>query len=105
MDETVKDLGIATLVGAALPVLIAFIVQPGWSDAARSVVAFIICILGAIVAALFAPGVDIGGPSFDWVAWFGVVYGSAMVSYKNLYKPTGVAPKIEVATSPGGSKA
>lgn len=92
------DAGLIAIVGLLLPMVVAAVIQPEWSDAIRSIVTFLICIVATVVTSLL--GGDLGAPGFEWVTWFGGIYTVAMASYRGLYKPTGIAGAIEAATSP-----
>ena len=90
--------GIGVLIGAVLPLLISVVNRATWKPRAKAIVAFLICFLGAGFSTLFVDGIALGDPSLDLVAYFGTVYGAAMVSYEALWKPTKVAPSIEENT-------
>ena len=90
--------GIGLLIGAALPLLISIINRSSWSPRVQSVVALVLCFIGAAVSTLFVDGIDLSDPGLDLVAYFGTVYGAAMVMYSRFWKPTGVAPTIEKNT-------
>lgn len=90
--------GIGLLIGAALPLLISVINRASWKPRAKAVTAFVICVVGALASTVFVDGISLGDPGLDIVAYFGTVYGAAMVSYEALWKPTKVAPAIEEHT-------
>ena len=90
--------GIGALIGAGLPLIIAVINRQSWSARAASIAAFVICLAAAAISTVFVDGIALGDPGLDLVAYFGTVYGAAMVSYEALWKPTKVAPTIEENT-------
>ncbi len=95
--ENVPDdlLMYSALVGFFLPNGIALVLQQGWSDSLKSVVGFCICLLAALGTARFAGNLD--GQNFLTAAL--VVFTLATVSYRQLWRPTGIAPKLEESTS------
>lgn len=97
-----SDYGIAALVGAGLPLLIAIVLQPNWRAGVRAVVSLVLCVIGAVITNVFTDTVNFKDPNFDWVAFIGTVYGSAMVSYARFYKPTNTTPTIERKTALSG---
>lgn len=74
--------------------------QPRWSPRLRSMVTFVWCLLVAVGTAwltgAFADAVDVR----TWVTAFLGVFVGAIVGYKGLAQPTGLARAIETATSP-----
>ena len=96
-----KDVGMAALIGAALPLLISVIVQMRWAASTQAVVAFVVCAIAAAATSYFSGAVHLADPGWDWVTWFGTIYGSAMVMYARFWKPTTVAPQIEARTNFG----
>lgn len=97
MDAT--DVGIGAAVGAVLPLVIAVIVQWHQSEAVKAVTALVVCLAAAAVTAWFTDAIHFDDPGWDWVAWIGTVYGSAMIMYGRFWKPTKVAQRIEFATT------
>lgn len=84
------------VVGFALPGLIAVITREAWSPKAKSVAAFAVCLAAAAVTAAAAGDLTPAG----WGAGVLIVFAAARTSYAGLWRPTGVAPAIEAATSP-----
>lgn len=97
-----QDTGLAVIIGALLPMLISVVVQTDWGDQAKAVAAFLVCVIAAVIGSFVADGVSVADPGFDWVAWFAGIYGTAMVAWRQFYKPTGITPAIEGATNVGG---
>jgi VIT1/CCC1 family predicted Fe2+/Mn2+ transporter len=89
----------AFIVGFFLPVAIAVIQQAGWSERVRAVVAFLACVVAGLGTAYF--GGDLSG-SVDprsVISDVLIVLVTAISTYKAFWKPTGVAPAVEEATS------
>lgn len=85
----------AAVIGSLLPLVIAFIQREHWSSQIRSLVAF---------AAVFVAG--LGTAYFDGdfttkgvVGAILIVFTTARTTYAALWQPTGVAQKIESATT------
>jgi hypothetical protein len=88
----------AGIVGFFMPVLLAVVQQPGWSSALRSVVMFVASIVAAVGTVYFT---DDGAYTRDtMITTVLVVMVTAISTYKGLWQPTTVAPKVEAATSP-----
>lgn len=96
---TTHDAGIAALIGAVLPILIAVILQSHWTDGAKAVVAFLVCAAAAVLTSFLSDSVRWDDPGWNWVTWFGSMYGAAMILYARFYRPTNVAPTIEAKTN------
>lgn len=85
----------STFIGAVLPPLIALVNQATWSSAWK----FIVAVLTSI--AVSAVTVWLRG-EFSPTNWFRsalVVALAAIATYHTGWKPSGIAPSIEVATS------
>lgn len=98
-DNIIEDGGLAGLIGAFLPLIIALIVQSNWKTSAQAVAAFLICLGVAVLTSFLSQEVRLSDPDWSWVIWFGAMYGSAMTTYARFWKPTKVAPRIEAATN------
>ncbi|MFD7664282.1 hypothetical protein [Streptomyces sp. NPDC059788] len=85
----------ALIVGFASPMLISVINQPQWSPAARTLVQVVVSVLVGLGSALFAG--DFAGK--DVVTSILVAAVAAISAYKGVFKPSGIAPKVEKATS------
>jgi hypothetical protein len=97
MDYTVLDNAAlwALAVGFVSPPVIALIQQRTWSPRVKALIAFGFALIVAAVTAYFnglftVP--DIGRLGL-------LIFLSAVASYQGFWKPTGVAPAIEKATS------
>lgn len=86
----------ALAVGFFSPPVISVIQRSRWSARTQSLVAFgfylVVAAVTAYVAGLFTTG--------DILRLALLVFLAAGTSYKTLWKPTGVSPAIEAATSP-----
>lgn len=84
------------LVGILSPLLISVIQQPGWRRPLRAIVGLIMCVLIALGTAYFNGDFHERGI----VSSLLLIFLAAMTAYRNLWRPTGIAPAIETATSP-----
>lgn len=89
---------VSTLV---LPLIIAVVQRPTWSDRARAVVAFVAVFVWTCLGVLY---VGDGVPqSVDYHTVMRLLLTNFLVSwatYSALYKPTGIAQRIEAMSSP-----
>ena len=83
------------IVGFALPPALSVVQQSKWSDRLRAVVAFLACAVAAAGTAYFQG--DLTGKRF--VEGGLVVLVTAVATYRNFWKPTGIAPAIETKTN------
>ena len=91
-DTASFDLAIG---GVAMPFLIAIINQSRWSPKLRGLVAFAACLGAAALLAMLHGTLTLT----HWRDTAILVTGAAMVMYHSLWKPSGLAPAIEDATS------
>lgn len=91
MNETMWD----GLVGAGMPLLIAFLNQSRWSKPVRGIVAVLACLLAAAVTVWLRGELDVA----NWTKTAMVITGVAMVSYHTWWKPSSIGPRVERATS------
>lgn len=85
-------------VGFFSPLAIAVIQQSGWSPRRQSIVAFLFYVAVAAVTAWLSGIFNTAGIIIAIL----VIFVTAGNSYKLLWKPTGVAPAIQSATSKQG---
>lgn len=83
------------ILGFVIPNLVAVLQQPRWSSSRRAVVTLLVCIVGGVGTAYFNGQFNLG----DIVGSILVTAVAAITFYKNFWKPTGIAPAIENATS------
>lgn len=81
-------------VGFFSPLVIAVIQQTRWSPRRQAIVAFAFYVVVAAVTA-WLQGIF---TAFGIVTAFLVIFVTAATAYRNLWKPTGIAPAIESAT-------
>lgn len=99
MDSRIaSDVWYLLLTGTVLPLLISLINQCHWSASAKSIVALVICAAAAIAVSLHA-GVTSGQGIAGGVI---IVVTVTKALYEAFWKPTGIAPTIETATTVGG---
>jgi hypothetical protein len=85
----------ALAVGFFSPPFVSLIQQRKWSARTKSLVAFVFYVVVAAIAAYFSGLFNIGD-----IGRLGLlIFLSAAASYNALWKPTGVSPAIEKATS------
>lgn len=85
----------AGLVGFFMPIAVSIVVQQRWTDAQKSAAAFCCCIVAAAGTAWFGGMFD----AVDIARNFLIVFTLAVATYYGFWKPTGIAPRIESATS------
>lgn len=94
MDVNPVDIGMAAVV---LPPLVALINQRRWPAQVKGLVALLVCLAYALVAALMRS--DDALSFADWRDTALTVAGSAFAAYQLWWRPSGLAPAIESATS------
>lgn len=80
------------------PPVLAIIQQPSWSQAVRSIVMFLFAVVLGLGTAYFTDSFN----GKDIITSILIVLVGAISAYKGFWQPTGIAPKIEIATSPKG---
>lgn len=85
------------VVGFFMPLIIAAVQRSSWSNPVRALVALVMCIIAAFGTVWLAGDFN----TDDVVSSILLVLVTSIATYKGLWKPTEVAPKIEAATSPG----
>lgn len=86
----------ALVVGFLLPPVLALVQQTQWSDRLRSVVAFVACLIAG------AGTVYVQQEEWDWSDWMStslVVLVTAVATFRNFWKPTGISTAIEQKTN------
>ena len=86
----------AAIVGFFLPMLLAVVQQPGWSNSVRSIIMFLASCAAAVGTVLIQ---NDGWSGKDWVSTTLLIMVTAIATYHGLWKPTNVAPSIEASTS------
>ena len=97
MTETVA---IILAVGTLLPLLTSIIQQPKWSDRTRTLVGVGVSVLAGLVTYVSQYGLDVSSVSKIVSVVVGVILAAA-TSYKSIWKTSGVAQRLEVATTRG----
>ena len=88
----------ALLVGFFLPPALSIVIQSGWPDRVKAVVAFVACLIAGAGTAYFQG--DLTGKRFISAGLIVLTVGLA--TYRNFWKPTGISPTIEAKTNLGG---
>jgi hypothetical protein len=84
------------IVGFLLPPLLSVLMQKHWKPGFKAVVAFVGCLLAAVGTVLIQQD---GWDGQKWLESALAIFIAAITSYKGLWKPVGVAPAIEDATT------
>lgn len=84
------------IVGFLLPPAVAVVQQRHWPAGVQAVVTFLVACLAAAGTAYFDGRLTAAG----WATGALTVLVTAVATYHGLWKPTGVAPAIQDATSP-----
>ena len=85
------------ILGFVSPLIIAVIQQPKFHEGARAIITFLYCVVVGVGTAFFE-GRLTGQRAITSVL---IVLVSAITTYRGLWRPTGAAPAVEAATSPG----
>jgi hypothetical protein len=85
----------ALAVGFITPPIVSVLQEQKWSERTKALVAFGFYLLIAAVTAYFAGLWTVPDVGRLWL----LIFLSASTSYRNFWKPTGVSPAIEKATS------
>jgi len=84
------------LVGFLSPLLISVVQQPKWTQQTRAFVTFVSSLILGAGTAYFQGDLDDAQSTVSAIL---IVLVSGMTTYRNLWKTTGIAPKIEAKTS------
>lgn len=91
----------AAALGYLLPLAIAVIVQPRWTGAVKGLLMLAVAVLDGLGTSYFNG--EFSGKSI--VTCMLVAAVAIGVAYRTVWKPSGIAPGIERATSTGGTAA
>jgi hypothetical protein len=91
----------ALVVGALLPPLIAVAERPTFPSWARAAIALVVSAVAGFVTVWIAG--DLNGKSVTSAILLTLI--AAVSSYESLWRPTGIAPRVELATSPRRDRA
>jgi hypothetical protein len=89
----------SAIVGFVLPLAIATINQSSWQPRTRGGVAFAICLVAATGTVYVGGELD---QIDDLTVAFLIVFGTAISTYHQFWKPTTIAPTIERVTDLAG---
>ncbi|MFE9127111.1 hypothetical protein ACFYOF_17100 [Streptomyces sp. NPDC007148] len=99
MEPTNSELWAAAL-GYVLPLAIAVVAQPRWTGAVKGLLMLVVAVLDGLGTAYFNGQFD-GKPIITNILVAAVAIG---IAYHTVWKPSGIAPGIEQATSTGGPR-
>lgn len=85
----------SALVGALMPPLIAIVNQSHWSKAWRGIISVASCVVAAAVTCWLRGDLSAGNYAHSVL----VILTAALGSYHVFWRPSSIAPAIEVATS------
>lgn len=88
------------IVAFFMPPVLAFIQQPTWTNPVRAALTFVACAVAAVGTAYFAASLDFA----NWVHSGLIILVGTIAMYHGAWKPVGIAPAIEVGTSPGKAR-
>jgi uncharacterized membrane-anchored protein len=89
---------LSALVGSLLPMLVAVVNRSHWAPSVKGLVV----VASSIVAGLVTAWLNGQLTGLRWTESALIIAGAAVVAYKHFWQPTGIAPAIERATTPGG---
>lgn len=88
---------VAALVGTFLPLLIAVIQRQNWRNSIRVAVGVAACALAAVVTSYTKGQLNL----HDLATSAFIIFTLTKTTYLSVWKPSGIAPKIEAATGGG----
>lgn len=89
------------IVGFFLPLAISVVQQQRWGSGFRAVVGFVVCLVAAAGTVFFTHGLHVDEHLVKSAL---LVIVTAQATYSNLWKPTGVSPSVEAATTPNSTR-
>ena len=97
---------VAQAFAVLLPLVVAVIVRPTWSERTRALVAFAVTVVVAAMTRLAL--MQVTDLPRDWQGWLQFVMVTLVisaVSYQSFWKQTGLVQRIEAGTSPTTTRA
>ena len=85
----------ASIVGFLSPLIVSIIQQPKFNDAAKAVITFLYCLVTSFITVILEGRFT----QERFVTCLLFVFVTAMTAYRGLWRPTGVSPAIESATT------
>ncbi len=85
----------SAVVGFFMPAAIAFVNQSRWSKPPKGIVAFGLCLIAAVVTVWVRGELSTG----TWLHAALVLFLTAIGTYHTWWKPSGIGPTVEAATS------
>ncbi|MFB6505603.1 hypothetical protein ACFC07_22070 [Streptomyces sp. NPDC056099] len=99
MSSTLDSIATGSAVGALLPLVTAVVQQPRWSAHVKKAVAVASALIAGVVTVVSVGGLDQFTHGVPTLATFVGLLAASQSAYDLIWKPTGVAPVIESATS------
>ena len=89
----------SAIVGALLPLIMAGIIQEHWSNTVKSWVAFAACVAAGLAVTYFAGTLVFTAHDAMTIGTdIALVATAAWATYREFWKPTGIAPTVQSAT-------
>ena len=90
---------VSLLLGMVTPLAVSVVSQPRWTATQKRILSILIAVIVGSINMLLRSEFLLGGVG-DALANIVLVVGASQAAYSLLWKPTGVAPALEKATSP-----
>ncbi|MFJ5143071.1 hypothetical protein [Streptomyces sp. NPDC088707] len=100
MSSTLQLIGAGSAVGSLTPLITAVVQRPEWSVRAKKIVAAVMALLAGVFTVAYEGGIEQfqhGVPTFATIA---AVLAVSQSAHDLIWKPIGIAPAIESATTP-----
>lgn len=88
------------ILGLLTPLLVSLVQQPQLPQWARATVAAVSAVIVGVITCLVNGQIGAG----DLLTTIAVVLVASHTAYESFFKPTGISPTVELATSPGVGK-
>lgn len=92
----------ATVVGAAMPFIVAFVAQTGWSRQVNAILGVAVCAVAGAITVWLTDGFDFDGHLVRGVLLTIVAAGALLETF---WRPTGMYDWLKERTSPGVASA
>ncbi|MER5482632.1 hypothetical protein ABT024_05360 [Streptomyces sp. NPDC002812] len=100
MSTTLDSVAAGSAVGALLPLFTAIVQRPEWSVRAKKIVAVAVAFIGGVITVASVGGLEQFQHGLPTLATIGAVIAASQSAYDLVWKPSGIAPTVETATSP-----
>jgi hypothetical protein len=100
MSSTLHLVGTGSAVGGLMPLVTAVVQRPEWSVRAKKTVAVVMALVAGVVTVAADGGLEQFQHGVPTLATIAAVLAVSQSAHDLIWKPSGVAPAIESATSP-----